>query len=479
MNKTSCQFLVVVNVLTDFVMVLAAYLLSSWLWLDVWKDTTRNMAFVRSLRDGAGLAASIYALVLVVMMAFFHLYAIRHTIKRSTEFLHIVEANILGVFCIGAALYLFRLQDFSRGVLALFLFFSILFVCAKHELFRAAVNRMFREGYFHKNVLIIGTGLLAAQYDDAVRNASDTRISITGCVGGGENPSMAARYLGGFDVLESHLLGSVIDEAIIALDVEETSYVRPMIALCDKCGTRASVIPFYCNDIPSTPQVEVVGSSKLINLRSNQLDNLGFAAFKRAFDIAASMLLLIVLCPLLLVLAICVKCTSPGPVFFRQQRVGLNKKLFTMYKFRSMRVNTQQNTAWTTNADPRKTPFGSFIRKCSLDELPQLFNVFRGDMSLVGPRPELPYYVNQFKEDVPLYMVKHQVRPGMTGWAQVNGYRGDTSIQKRIEHDIWYIEHMSIRLDAKVLCMTLFGSWLNSENIAAKDASERDKHSLS
>ncbi|MEG2251769.1 MAG: sugar transferase, partial [Clostridia bacterium] len=120
-----------------------------------------------------------------------------------------------------------------------------------------------------------------------------------------------------------------------------------------------------------------------------------------------------------------------------------------------------------------------FIRKCSLDELPQLFNVFRGDMSLVGPRPELPYYVNQFKEDVPLYMVKHQVRPGMTGWAQVNGYRGDTSIQKRIEHDIWYIEHMSIRLDAKVLCMTLFGSWLNSENIAAKDASERDKHSLS
>ena len=143
--------------------------------------------------------------------------------------------------------------------------------------------------------------------------------------------------------------------------------------------------------------------------------------------------------------------------------MGKYKKPFTMYKFRSMRVNDREKTAWSTKTDPRKTKFGSFIRKFSLDELPQLFNVVKGDMSLIGPRPEIPFFVDQFKDSVPLYMVKHQVRPGMTGWAQVNGYRGDTSIVKRIEHDIWYIENWTARLDLKILFMTAMGGFMNDE----------------
>jgi len=145
--------------------------------------------------------------------------------------------------------------------------------------------------------------------------------------------------------------------------------------------------------------------------------------------------------------------------------VGRNKKLFKMYKFRSMRVNATQDTAWTQNEDARKTRFGSFLRKFSIDELPQLINVIRGEMSLVGPRPEIPLYVEKFKEEIPLYMVKHQVRPGMTGWAQVNGYRGDTSIVKRIEYDVWYIENWTVGLDIKILFQTAFGGWLNHEKI--------------
>ncbi len=240
-----------------------------------------------------------------------------------------------------------------------------------------------------------------------------------------------------------------------------------MISDCEKNGVRYSVIPFYNDVLSANPQIDVIGRSKLMRLRTNAQDNVGLAFVKRLFDILASGLGMIVLSPLLLVLAIGVKLSSPGPILFRQERVGYNRRSFMMLKFRSMRVNAEENTAWTKDSDPRKTKFGSFIRKFSLDELPQLWNVFVGDMSLVGPRPELPYFVEQFRETIPLYMVKHQVRPGITGWAQVNGYRGDTSIEKRIEYDIWYIDNWSPLLDLKILFMTAFGGMMNTEKLAA------------
>ena len=180
----------------------------------------------------------------------------------------------------------------------------------------------------------------------------------------------------------------------------------------------------------------------------------------------ASSLGLILLSPLMLFIAIGVKLSSPGPVLFRQTRVGFNRREFQMLKFRSMRVNQEEKTAWTKDTDPRRTKFGALIRKVSLDELPQLFNVLKGDMSLIGPRPELPYFVEMFRESVPLYMVKHQVKPGITGWAQVNGYRGDTSVQKRIELDLWYIEHWSVSLDIRILLRTVFGGMINKEGAA-------------
>ena len=180
--------------------------------------------------------------------------------------------------------------------------------------------------------------------------------------------------------------------------------------------------------------------------------------------------MLLLLSPLMLAIAFGVKLSSPGPVLFKQKRVGKERKTFTMYKFRSMCVNSQSDTAWSRNRDSRTTPFGAFIRKFSLDELPQFFNVLKGEMSVVGPRPELPYFVEQYKDVIPLYMVKHQVKPGLTGWAQVNGYRGDTSIENRIEYDIWYIENWSIYLDVKIIFMTIFGGMVNSEkNLFKKD----------
>ena len=200
-------------------------------------------------------------------------------------------------------------------------------------------------------------------------------------------------------------------------------------------------------------------------MRANRLENLGCNFLKRLFDMAVSAAGLIVLSPLLLLISIGVKASSPGPVLFRQTRVGYGRREFQMLKFRSMRMNDKEKTGWSGKEDDRRTRFGKLIRKTSLDELPQLINVLRGDMSLVGPRPELPFFVEQFKETIPLYMVKHQVKPGITGWAQINGYRGDTSIEKRIELDLWYIEHWSIGLDLKILFRTVFGGMLNQEKI--------------
>ena len=202
-----------------------------------------------------------------------------------------------------------------------------------------------------------------------------------------------------------------------------------------------------------------------MNIRRIPLDNWANAFLKRAMDVAGSLVLMILTSPLMLFAAVGVKLSSPGPVIFSQERVGRGKKPFSMYKFRSMRVNPRQETGWSRDRDSRKTKFGAFIRKFSIDELPQFFNVFKGDMSLVGPRPEVPYYVEQFKEEIPLYMVKHQVRPGITGWAQVNGLRGDTSIKERIEHDIYYIEHWSPAFDVKILFLTLFKGVVNSEKL--------------
>ena len=251
---------------------------------------------------------------------------------------------------------------------------------------------------------------------------------------------------------------------VLAIPAEDNARVPGLISVCEKTGTKASIIPFYAAYLPSNPQIDDLDGLALINLRRIPLDNLGNAFLKRAEDILGSLVLILLTSPLMLIAAVGVKLSSPGPILFCQERVGRDKKVFRMYKFRSMRVNTKQQTGWSTDTDPRKTRFGALIRKCSIDELPQLFNVLRGDMSLVGPRPEIPFYVEQFKEEIPRYMVKHQVRPGITGWAQVCGFRGDTSIEKRIEHDLYYIENWNLLFDVKILLMTVFKA-VNSEKL--------------
>lgn len=297
---------------------------------------------------------------------------------------------------------------------------------------------------------------------------------IDGYIGDGHKEGLGA-WLGTLSQICEILKGREIDELVIALSMDQEAWVHTAIDAANQWGIRAKIVPQYNNYIPVNPTIDVIGNTKLINLNASPLDNLLNAAFKRMADIVLSAIGLILVSPLMIVTAIGVKLSSPGPVFFVQQRVGRNRKVFSMLKFRSMQVNAAEETAWTTNSDSRKTVFGSFIRKTSIDELPQLFNVLIGQMSLVGPRPEIPYHVDHFQKEIPNYMIRQQVRPGITGWAQINGFRGDTDIGERINLDLWYIQNWCIRLDMVILWKTVAGGFLNQETISTGQKRNRNR----
>lgn len=380
-----------------------------------------------------------------------------------TEFSLLLRCNALLFAMLLAFFFIYKEFHLSRWTLLIFFVLATLAVALKRWLLRRLLRAFREKGYNLKHVLLVGCGEQARAYCEAIQRdrtlgfCVDHYLAPHDCMPG-------LSYLGTYQAISKVLSRINPDEVVIALEAEESMYLKDIIASSEKNGVKVSLIPFYTKYMPSHPVIDEVGGVSLVNIRHIPLDNIGNAFLKRAMDIIGSLLLIVVTSPLMLFAAVGVKLSSPGPILFKQERVGLNKKPFYMYKFRSMRVNDRQKTGWSTNSDPRKTKFGAFIRKFSIDELPQFFNVLKGDMSLVGPRPELPFFVNQFKESIPLYMVKHQVRPGITGWAQVNGFRGDTSIQGRIEHDIYYIENWTLLFDIKILFMTIF-RFTNSEKL--------------
>ena len=408
--------------------------------------------------------AAAYSTLVVGVYYFAGMYGSYRFKRADSEALTILLINGVGVLCLMAVLYLARLSDLSRVALLLLWLFSSLLVIGKRTSVRALLRHYRKLGYNQKHVVVVGSGHFACQYVQDVAQNPHMGFAVDGYVSDAERPE-AGRRLGGYADLEQVLTARQVDEVVVALEPEQIRFMKEVLATADKTGVRISIIPFYNDYIPTHPTVDVVGRTKLVNMRTTPLDNVLWQIVKRAVDLAGSLCLIVLASPVMLAAAVGVKLSSPGPVIFRQERVGRDKKPFWMYKFRSMRVNDAEVTGWTTDADPRKTKFGSFIRKFSIDELPQLFNVLKGEMSLVGPRPEIPFYVRQFKEEVPLYLVRQQVRPGMTGWAQVHGLRGDTSIEKRVEYDIWYIENWSLWLDVKILFRTAFGGLKNSEKL--------------
>lgn len=378
---------------------------------------------------------------------------------------NLTQANVFSCIFLLMGLYLLKIVHVSRLTILLFLAFEILILGLKRFLLLKILYHYRKQGYNQKHILLVGSGILAHKYLHEIHTSPELGYDVIGYVGE-KSEDMPIYHLGEFDHLIKILEGLVPDEVVVAMSAEEYVQTEKIIHACEKTGTKMSMIPFYTQYFPSNPQVDFLNHMPMLQLRPIPLENFGCALLKRMVDVVGSLLLILLTAPLMGFVAIGVKCTTKGSVIFKQIRIGKDKQKFLMYKFRSMSENTAEDSTWTTANDPRKTKFGSFIRKFSLDELPQLFNVLRGEMSLIGPRPEIPFYVEKFKEEIPHYMVKHQVRPGMTGWAQVSGFRGDTSIPSRIIHDIYYIEHWTLFFDLKILWLTLWLGFMNEEKLA-------------
>ncbi len=327
------------------------------------------------------------------------------------------------------------------------------------------LTRLWRKKQYRvKKIIIVGDNAeTAREFVKQVISDPAEGIMVLGGVGRKMGTDTGCEKLGDFEDLEEILDKHRPDYVVFAVDYYNKAKLIELVNMCDDRCIKVYFLPVIYGFFKSPKQIEHAGSMPIINIHSTPLDSHFNAFIKRAIDIVGSLALIIVTSPIMIATAIGVKISSPGPVFFKQPRVGKMGKRFTMYKFRSMRLNDESDTAWSTGDDPRKTRFGAFIRSTAIDELPQLFNVLFGSMSLVGPRPEIPHFVEHFKNVIPLYMVKHYVKPGMTGLAQVKGLRGDTSVEDRIHEDIAYIESWSLGLDIAILFKTPFKAFNKSE----------------
>lgn len=416
------------------------------------------------------------ALILIVPLYLFlyyafNLYAPKRVQGRRLELSNIIMANTIGILIVFAGFFLVLsysedAKNFSRSMFVYFYVINIVFEEIERLFIRAFLRSIRRRGYNQKHILLVGYSKAAEQYIDRIKQNPQWGYDVQGILD--DNIARGTIYkgvkvIGSIGNLEYILPQNKLDEIAITLGLEEYYKLSKIVAECEKSGVHTKFIPDYGNIIPTRPYTEDLLGLPVINIRYVPLSNTFNALIKRLTDIIGAVVCIIVFSPLMLASAILVKTTSQGSLIFKQERVGLHNKPFKMYKFRTMYVQTEEEEkkGWTQKNDPRVTRVGAILRKTSLDEFPQLFNVLKGDMSLVGPRPERPQYVEKFREEIPRYMIKHQVRPGMTGWAQVKGYRGDTSIQKRIECDLYYIENWTLGLDFKILFLTVFKGFIN------------------
>ncbi|MFC2583287.1 MAG: undecaprenyl-phosphate glucose phosphotransferase [Lachnoanaerobaculum saburreum] len=423
------------------------------------------------------LSAQVYfsALIIIIplfliLYEFFELYTPKRISGRRSEIANISKANTIGVLIVTLALYLggknMNMHHFSRRLVIIFYILTNVLMVFERGFIRSFLMSIRTKGYNQKHVLLIGYSRAAEGYIDRVKQNPEWGYNIRGILDDNKERGYCyngVKVIGTISNLHMILEMNVLDEIAITLSIKEYEHLEAIVNDCEKSGVHTKFIPDYNNFIPTIPYIEDLQGLPVINIRHVPLTELHNAYIKRIVDIFGALFGIIVFSPVMIVTAILVKLTDGGPIIYAQERVGLHNKPFKMYKFRSMAVQkpSEEKSKWTTPNDPRVTAVGRFIRKTSIDEMPQFFNVLSGNMSLVGPRPERPFYVEKFREEIPHYMIKHQVRPGLTGWAQVNGFRGDTSIQKRIDHDLYYIENWTLGFDFKIMFLTIFKGFIN------------------
>lgn len=436
----------------DFLLVLIAFLISSHLETVLFSS---HVPFLPSY-----LSASAYILIALLHIGIyqlFHLYRSHRSVPFWIQTTEIARANLAAYGVMAAVFY--QLSLFAHVQIAITLFFFVntaLLLLFRWGMYRV-LSELRRKGYNRKYIILVGYNDCVPDFVQRVRRSPGFGYEILGYLAKSRQEKSELPFLGEVSGLEEFLRKTPVDEAFVMLREEEGDAAAKGMEVLEKYGIKFTIIPNLFSLLPSRVYLTSFDDMPVLGMRKIPLDSPFHSFLKRCLDVATAFVALLVFSPVMLGLAIAVKVSSPGPVIFRQVRVGMDRKPFVMYKFRSMRTETQSMRKMASEGDERCTRVGEFLRRYSLDELPQLVNVLKGDMSLVGPRPEIPSFVEEFLEYIPSYMLKHYVRPGMTGWAQIHGLRGgDTSIRERVEYDIDYIENWSFWLDVYILFQTAF-----------------------
>ena len=463
MIKDNQRVLNRLHIVLDAIIVTVSYLLAWWLKFEGPFADTGAGAYTMEFYFSA-----LYFVVPAYLLLFYlnKMYTPKRTQRIETVITQVFGANVMGavafLVCIGA----FKIGDFSRGLIGLFAIINVILLILERLIVRSVLRHVRAKGLNMKYVLLVGYSRAAEEYITRIKMNPQWGYIVRGILD--DKVPRGTMYkgckvIGSIDNLTDILPMSQLDEIAVTLSLADYDRLEEIVGMCEKSGVHTKFIPDYNSLIPNKPYTEDLNGLPVINIRYVPLSNTFNALCKRIVDILGSLTGIILLSPFLIIVAIIIKLTSKGPIIFKQERVGLHNKPFYMYKFRTMYVQSEEEEAkgWTTKDDPRVTKVGKFFRKTSIDELPQLFNILVGDMSIVGPRPERPQFVEKFKEEIPRYMIKHQVRPGLTGWAQVNGLRGDTSIEERINYDLYYIENWTVGFDIKIMFLTVFKGLIN------------------
>lgn len=397
-----------------------------------------------------------------------NMYGARRNVALSDEFFNIIKLVTLGMLVVMSAAFFYRDFSYSRIVFGLLWITSTLTIFAGRFCLYHIEKTIYRRGRELRNAVIIGNNETANLIYQTLHNHSLLGYRLVGyfadqlfaaTLQDEKNTTIGLRdlpYLGKIHDAPRKMITEHVELALISLNYNDHPKLYDLVRECEGVNVEFMMVPDVLEIMASGMQVKEIEGIPFIKIKGIPMTTWG-RIIKRAFDLVFSGVLLILLSPSLLIIAILIKLDSKGPVFFRQERIGMDGKKFEMLKFRSMKTEAEKETGpvWAKEDDPRRTMIGSFLRRTSIDELPQLINVLKGEMSIVGPRPERPYFVEQYKSLVPKYLDRHRVKTGMTGWAQVNGLRGNTSLEERIKYDIYYIENWSLWFDIKIILRTI------------------------
>lgn len=408
-------------------------------------------------------------LIWAVVLKYFGFYLPRRGTSFIYELLNIIKTSTIAVFLLIGITFFYRTYSYSRAVMVFFWASSVCSLVLSRGATRQVLRWLRKKGFNLRHVIIVGANDIGKRVLERIKENPWTGFKVIGFVRESSSDEAISevngiKVLGTIENINDLIKEMGVDQIFITLPLEARKDLESVLRSLEEETVDIRVVPDFFQFMTLNAGIEDFDGIPVINLSESPLYGWN-RVIKRVADIILSLLILLILSPLMLVIAVLIKISSPGAVFYKQKRLGLGGEVFGMLKFRSMKEDAEKETGpvWASRDDERVTKIGRFLRQFSIDEIPQFINVLKGDMSIVGPRPERPYFIEEFKKNVPKYMLRHKMKAGITGWAQVNGWRGKTSLEKRLEHDLFYIENWSIAFDIKIMWLT-FWKGLVSKN---------------